>query len=147
MSTLTRLLVESPRKVKESCKSAFNESTDGYDVASVVNESSLASLLAVVRRRKRINWGQFINEIEVLSVDDPEYYLVKVPEEIVSALAKKRTIDLSKLAKSWKEVDRDFARAGDDVTAADLEVVLGSMRKASIESVQLKKLLFVCTVP
>lgn len=146
MSTLATLFVEdfsAARKLCEVPAEKRYKREHSYDIAPVIDPSTLASLLAIVRKKKYQT--HLDDEIEAYEKDFLTVY--KVPDEIVSALVKLDKNDLTNLSRSWRSVDHFFSRAGRDVTAAHLKIVLVSLREAAICSVELNKDVLVLLSP
>ena len=147
MGCISRILVESSEEIDERWETAFDGPADEFDVAGILSQYSLASLLGVVISPKRLTDKQLVKRIEIISVYDPAFWLARVPGEIVDALAGMDTKKLYSLAESWKERDEDFSVAGENISAEHLEIILRAMRKASKKAKRSGKDVFACTIP
>ena len=147
MGYMSRVLVASSEEIDECWETAFDGPLDEFDVANIFSQETLASLLVVVIRPKKLTAKQLLKKVEIISVYDPAVGLVRVPQEVVDALPELETKRLFSLAESWKEEDQFLYDAGEGVTAEHLEIILRAMRKASKKAKRSGKEVYICSIP
>ncbi|MBX3075146.1 hypothetical protein KF728_02680 [Candidatus Obscuribacterales bacterium] len=143
MGNLTTVIVGTADTAIAYCQSDYSGTANCFNVASVLSNETLATLLSIVRKEKR----SLENEVEVVYTDENGGIIYKIPDPVLEALRRLDENEFLALAKQWKKTDVWFSRSGKDVTAGHLRKVLESLRAASIQSANERKAVYVIVTP